>query len=67
MNEKLFTQQEVAEIFNISTKSVRRYIQNGELEAYRIGPRLIRIPERAIKAFNAQSAAEFTPAVWDLA
>ncbi len=41
---------EAAEILNVSTKSVRRWIDTKELEAYRIG-RNIRISDDSLREF----------------
>ena len=35
--------EEAAEILGVTTKSVRRWIDNGTIRAYRIGLRLVRI------------------------
>jgi len=37
------TVQQAAEELQVSTKTIRRMISRGELEAKRVGPRLIRI------------------------
>lgn len=34
---------QVAEQYGMSTRTVRRYIADGRLTAYRIGPRMIRL------------------------
>jgi excisionase family DNA binding protein len=34
---------QVAEQYEVSTRTVRRYIADGRLTAYRIGPRMIRL------------------------
>ncbi|PJE23678.1 MAG: helix-turn-helix domain-containing protein [Mycobacterium sp.] len=35
---------------NVSEKSVRRYIAEGKLKAYRVGPRLIRVDRESLLA-----------------
>ena len=37
------TVQEAAETYGLSTKTIRRYITQGLIEANRFGPRLIRV------------------------
>lgn len=34
---------EAATYFDVSTRTIRRYISNGFLPAYRVGPRLIKV------------------------
>jgi excisionase family DNA binding protein len=34
---------QVAEQYEVSTRTIRRYIADGRLTAYRIGPRMIRL------------------------
>jgi len=34
---------QVAEQYDVSTRTIRRYIADGRLTAYRIGPRMIRL------------------------
>jgi excisionase family DNA binding protein len=41
--------QEVAEIYGVSTRSIRRYIAQGRLTAYRIGPRMIRLDAKQVE------------------
>ena len=44
MKEQLLSVQEAAEFLGVSESTVRRYISNGQLQAYRLGnERLIRI------------------------
>lgn len=43
MTREWITQQEVADMFGISGRTVRRMIADGRLPAHRIGPRLVRI------------------------
>ncbi|WP_341579005.1 helix-turn-helix domain-containing protein [Microbacterium schleiferi] len=39
---------QVADAKGVATKTIRRMIARGEIEAYRFGPRLIRIPAGAV-------------------
>lgn len=57
--EALLTVSEVAERLNCSSKTVRRLIANGDLEALRIGPssRLVRVSERALRVYLAHQDA----------
>ena len=43
---KKITINEVAEQFDVSTRTVRRYIASGRLTAWRVGPRMIRLGAR---------------------
>ena len=53
--EALLTVSEVAERLNCSSKTVRRLIVTGDLEAVRIGPagRLVRVSEQALRIYLA--------------
>jgi excisionase family DNA binding protein len=50
---KFFTIPEVAECLNVSTRTVRRWIERGELVAHHFGATL-RIAETDLRAFLAQ-------------
>lgn len=39
----LVTQQEAADKLDVCPRTIRRYVADGRLTAYRLGPRLIRI------------------------
>jgi excisionase family DNA binding protein len=43
MGQKKVSIAQVAEQYELSTRTVRRYIAEGRLTAYRIGPRVIRL------------------------
>lgn len=53
--DRLLTVDDVAERLQCSTKSVRRSISNGDLEAIRISPtgRSIRVTEQALAVYLA--------------
>ena len=51
MNDKLYTVAEVAEYFKVHYKTVRRWIREGELSAFKVG-RAYRITESALKAYE---------------
>jgi excisionase family DNA binding protein len=42
MGTKL-TVQQVADLYGMSTRTIRRYIADGRLTAHRVGPKLIRL------------------------
>jgi excisionase family DNA binding protein len=42
-HEHMLTLRESADLLNISKDTLRRWIKSGELPAYRVGPRAIRI------------------------
>jgi excisionase family DNA binding protein len=44
--------QQVADYMNVPVRSVHRWIQDGNLQAERIGPKLIRINIEAFRAFT---------------
>ncbi len=48
------TVRDVADRFQCSARTVERMIERGELQAFRLGPKLIRIPPTAIEAFEAR-------------
>jgi excisionase family DNA binding protein len=48
---RLVSLREAAEILAVSTKTVRRYIAAGDLEAFRLGGRTIRIKAESIERF----------------
>lgn len=53
---------EAATTLNVSTKTIRRYIASGQLTAYRVGPRLLRLDRDQVAALlhpipTASSAA----------
>ncbi len=47
--EKLYTIEEVAEIFRVSTRTVTRYIEDGRLKASKLG--MWRIKQSDLNAF----------------
>lgn len=49
MAETYYTVQEVAEKFKVSDRTVRNWIEEGKLEAFKFG-REYRIPETSIQA-----------------
>jgi excisionase family DNA binding protein len=46
--DELMTQQQVADRFQVSTRTVRRWISEGKIHAYRIGKRCIRIDSHSL-------------------
>lgn len=50
------TADDLARRAGISKSTILRRIESGELNAYRFGPRLIRIPEAEASAFLAKAA-----------
>lgn len=54
------TVEQAAEQLQVSTKTVRRLIERGELQFHRIG-RLLRISQKAVTAFYWQRLAGGTP------
>jgi len=47
----MYTLKEVAEILGVSKRTVRRYIQEGYLPAYRLGDRFIKVSEKDLNEF----------------
>jgi excisionase family DNA binding protein len=54
--EKFFTVEEVADFLNVCTRTVRRWIERGELVAHRFGT-AVRIAESDLRAFIARQRA----------
>ncbi|MDN4639693.1 helix-turn-helix domain-containing protein [Agreia sp. PsM10] len=46
------TLQEGAEIGGVTKQTMRRYISDGKVEAYRFGPRLIRVNLDSVRALG---------------
>jgi excisionase family DNA binding protein len=42
------SKEQVSKLFGISERTVHRFIQSGDLEAVRIGPRLVRITAESV-------------------
>ena len=42
------TQKQTAEFFGVDVKTIRRWVAQGRLTAYRVGPRLIRVDRESI-------------------
>jgi excisionase family DNA binding protein len=42
------TQKQAAEFIGVDVKTIRRWISQGRLTAYRVGPRLIRVDRESI-------------------
>ena len=51
--QSLLTVEQIAERLSVSTRTVRRWISDGELVAYRLG-RAVRIDEPDLEAFLAR-------------
>jgi excisionase family DNA binding protein len=49
MKIKLLTVPQVANWAQVSTKTVYRWIKDGEIEAFRLGSRTYRIPAKAVE------------------
>jgi hypothetical protein len=49
--QNLLTIQEVADLYNVAERTVRNWIDQGLLEAVRLGPKIIRIEEEALYRF----------------
>jgi len=49
MKIKLLTVPQVANWAQVSTKTVYRWIKDGELDAFRLGSRTYRIPAKAVE------------------
>ncbi|MBJ7340638.1 helix-turn-helix domain-containing protein [Mycolicibacterium sp.] len=49
MGQKKVTISQVAEQYELSTRTIRRYIAEGRLTAYRIGPRVIRLDAEQVR------------------
>lgn len=56
--ERYYSIQQVAEQFGVSTALIYALIRRGELGVYRVGPKLYRVPESALRAWQE---AHFKP------
>jgi excisionase family DNA binding protein len=50
LKEKYYTVEEIAARLLLNPETVRRWVRNEDLRAYRIG-RELRVPEKALKKF----------------
>lgn len=46
--QDLIGQAEAAELVGVHAKTIRRYVAEGRLTAYRVGPRLLRVDRREV-------------------
>jgi excisionase family DNA binding protein len=51
MQEKMLTVKEVADRLSVSERQVRKWVESGELDRFRIGLRGYRIPESSLIDF----------------
>jgi len=49
-SRRLLTTQQAADHLGASTRTVRRYIAEGRLTGYRLGPRLVRVDHDELEA-----------------
>ena len=42
-SSRLVSLADAAEHYSVSTKTIRRWISDGRIEGYRVGPRLLRV------------------------
>ncbi len=52
-DDEVFTPAEVATRWKCSASFVRRMIDNGELPAFRVGGKLLRVTARAVREYEA--------------
>jgi excisionase family DNA binding protein len=50
---RFFTISYIAEFFDVSVRSVRRWVKSGDLPVHRFGARAVRVSESDLKAFAA--------------
>jgi excisionase family DNA binding protein len=46
--ENMVTKTEAAKLAGVSIKTIDRWISQGRIKAYRLGPRLVRIEEKSL-------------------
>lgn len=54
--EAQYSQHEVADILGVGHSTVRKWVAEGKLRAYRYGPRIIRIDAADLRKFRKQIA-----------
>jgi acetyl-CoA synthetase len=59
MSEKIWTPQEIAEHFKVQDRAVRRWINEGKLEAFKIGG-FWRVKDESLQAFIESSTSTET-------
>jgi excisionase family DNA binding protein len=55
---KFVSVREVCDRYGLSDKTIRRKIKNGELNAYRVGPRLIKLDAEQVEAALLRPASQ---------
>ena len=58
MIERMYSIKETAKVLRKSTKTVRRYIQQGLLSVLKSGPRSVVVPESVLKGFMRPTVEE---------
>ena len=54
----MYSIQETAKVLRMSTKTVRRYIQQGLLSVLKSGPRSVVVPESVLRGFMRPTVEE---------
>ncbi len=71
VDEQLMTVVEVAELLRVSPSTVRRWVREGDVPAFRIGGRRLGIRRSELDQLRAKMLAErggvpFSPPAWEL-
>lgn len=56
-DKELLRPDEVAEYFSLSVKTIYRWIDEGKLDAIKIGEKTLRIPHEAVKVLKKDISA----------
>lgn len=54
INEKMFTPEQIAEMFQVTGQTVRNWLSRGELKGMKLGTRAWRVKESDLEAFIKQ-------------
>ena len=53
--DRMLTTNEVADRLEVSRRTVRRWIQSGELRGYQLGPQIPRVKEEDLEEFGQRN------------